>query len=348
MILLYRDRDRLFVSVFLSLLLFILLYLFLELFLKLPLTPFPETTTLLLLDLQPEGIRGEEEKKETTPISPPPPKELILPTPGPETSPQQPTPPVIQPAVPKVSTPPTVAPVPKGEGTKEPQPQVSPYPLRKELPEPTPRRIQPFTPSEVKDPLAAEREFLQSEKAKLETWLRENAPTPPPSPQASPPKAEPVPSPVQDPTIQKVTEQLAAINRRLEQLKTAPGIPPQTSEEGRETVSREPLKPIYDREGREIGKGELKGRVPLFPLNIGSILPEDFEGFPIQNLELRAEFLIGETGLLEPGSLKIFGDSRYTRIVEKVRSALEKWRFDSRPGIRTQAVIHFLIKVKGM
>lgn len=148
--------------------------------------------------------------------------------------------------------------------------------------------------------------------------------------------------------VQKVTEQLASINRRLEQLKTAPGIPPQPSEEGRETVSREPLKPIYDREGREIGKGELKGRVPLFSLNIGSILPEDFEGFPIQNLELRAEFLIGETGLLEPGSLKIFGDSRYTRIVEKVRSALEKWRFDSRPGVRTQAVIHFLIKVKGM
>ena len=338
MILLYRDRDRLFVSVILSLFLFVLLYLFLDIFLNLPLSPFPETTTLLLVDLQTDQIRGEAERKESVP-SPP----LTVPQGS-----SQVAPPITQPPVPQAQSLQPAPPVPKTERSLEPQAQVSPYPLRKDVPEPLPRRIEPFSPSEDRDPLAAEREFLQSEKAKLETWLRENAPTPPPSPLSSSPKAEPVPSPVQDPMVQKITEQLSSINRRLEELKTESHIPSQILEEGRETVSQKPLKPIYDREGKEIGKGELKGRIPLFPLNMGSILPEDFEGFPIQNLELRAEFLIGETGLLEPGSLKVFGDSRYTRIVEKVRSALEKWRFDSKPGVRTPAVIHFLIKVKGM
>lgn len=346
MILLYRDRDRLFVSVVLSLLLFVLLFLSLEIFLKLPLTPFPETTTLFLVDLQTDQVLGETERKETVPSPPSPPKQFTPPLTAPEGSTQM-APPVPQPPAPKAQSSQPAPPVSKEERILEPQAQVSPYPLRKDVPEPLPRRIEPFVPSEARDPLAAEREFLESEKAKLETWLRENAPTPP-LPLSTPPKTEPVPSPVQDPRVEKITEQLASINRRLEELKTVPPIPSQIPEVGKETVSREPLKPIYDREGREIGKGELKGRVPLFPLNMGSILPEDFEGFPIQNLELRAEFLIGETGLLEPGSLKIFGDSRYTRIVEKVRLALEKWRFDSRPGVRSQAVIHFLIKVKGM
>ncbi len=345
MTLLYRDRDRLLVSVFLSLILFILLFLFLDVFLKLPLTPFPETTTLILVDLQTEQVQGEMEKREAVPVLPPPPKELIPPV-AERPTPAEPSPPPPSYSSPKVQPPPPVPQAQKGDRPAEPRADLSPYPLRRETSEPIPPRIQPFTPSESKDPLVAEREFLQSEKAKLEAWLQENVPSTTPSPLAPSPKAEPIPSPPMDPTVQKVTEQLESIRRRLEQLPTTSSVSQQVPQEDR--VYREPLKPIYDREGREIGKGELKGRIPLYPLNIGRILPEDFEGFPIQDLELRAEFLIGESGILEPGSLKIFGDSRYTRIVEKLRSALERWKFDSRPGARTQAVIHFVIKVRGI
>ncbi|MCX7788261.1 MAG: hypothetical protein N2442_11260 [Spirochaetes bacterium] len=347
MTLLDRDKERLFFSVFLSCLLFILLYFFLDLFIKLPLTPFPETTTLLLLDLQTDQFLGETERKETvTPLSPPI-KEVLPPTPEPQTTPQR------APSVPSspMSKNQPPQPVPRGstgDQTVEPRVERSPYPLRSEPIPPTPPRIQPYTPSETRDPAIAEREFLQAEMARLETWLREHAPQPSPSSVLPVPKVEQTPSTPVDSSVQKVTEQLEVIKRRLEQLQAASSTPQKTQQEGKEPFSQEPLKPIYDREGREIGRGELKGRVPMFPLNMGRILPEDFEGFPIQNLELRAEFLIGESGLLEPGSLKIFGDSRYTRIVEKVRSALEKWRFDSRPGMRTPAVIHFLIKVRGM
>lgn len=105
MIFLYRDRDRLFLSVFLSLTLFLLLVLFLELFLKLPLTPFPETTTLLLVDLETDQVRGETERKESVPSLPSPPKELIPPLTPPEGSSQK-APPVTQSPVPKVSPPP--------------------------------------------------------------------------------------------------------------------------------------------------------------------------------------------------------------------------------------------------
>lgn len=361
MTLLYRDRDRLLVSVFLSLLLFLLLFVCLDLFLKIPLTPFPETTTLLLVDLQTDQVLGEPERQESMTTVPSPPKELIQPITGSQApalsssaqqAPASPEIPAVSspasPPVAKVPSPSSAPREPEGVKTVEPRTERSPYPLRNEPVTPIPPRIQPFTPSEARDPLAAEREFLQSEKTKLESWLRENVSSSIPSPATPSAKVEPVPSPPTDPMVQKVTEQLEAINRRLAQLETSSKTLQQIPQEGKEPVSQEPLKPIYDREGREIGKGELRGRVPLYPLNIGRILPEDFEGFPIQNLELRAEFLIGESGLLEPGSLKIFGDSRYTRIVEKVRSALEKWRFDSRPGVKTQAVIHFLIKVRGM
>jgi len=347
MTLLYRDRDRLLISVFLSLLLFTLLYLFLDVFLSLPLTPFPETTTLLLLDLQTDQVLGENERRETIPPLPSRMNEIVPSAPEAQTSAQK-TPSVSSSPIPKAQAPQPAPREPTGQRIVEPRTERSPYPLRTEPSAPIPPRIQPYTPSESRDPSVAEREFLQSEKARLETWLRENAPSSPPSPIPPTPKAEPTPSIPTDPMVQKVAEQLEAIKRRLEQLPVASNTPGQTLLEGKEPFSREPLQPIYDREGSEIGKGELKGRVPLFPLNMGRILPEDFEGFPIQNLELRAEFHIGESGLLEPGSLKIFGDSRYTRIVEKVRSALEKWRFDSRPGVRTPAVIHFLIKVRGM
>jgi len=311
------------------------------------LTPFPETTTLLLLDLQTDQVLGENERRETVPTLPSPMNEIIPSVPEAQiSSPRAPS--VSSPQTPKVQAPQPAPREPTGQRMPEPRTERSPYPLRTEPSSPIPPRIQPYAPSESRDPSVAEREFLQSEKARLETWLRENAPSSPPPPISPTAKAEPTPPAPIDPRVQKVAEQLESIKRRLEQLPVASSTPGQTLAEGKEPLSREPLQPIYDREGSEIGKGELKGRVPLFPLNMGRILPEDFEGFPIQNLELRAEFLIGESGLLEPGSLKIFGDSRYTRIVEKVRSALEKWRFDSRPGARTQAVIHFLIKVKGM
>jgi hypothetical protein len=344
MIMQYRDRDRLLLSVFLATILFILLFLCLH---YLPwadlLHPFPESTPLLVFEIETDTLQGE-------------PTELLQVPEAPVISPPATTP--LEESRPSVST------TSRAERGSQPQgkpaPSYEPVPpslerspylsnMSQETPPPIPRRIEPFTPSSGPDPRAAEMEFLRSEKARLESWLKENtgpATVPPTTVPVEEKRGEAVPPGPIDPTVQRITEELAAVSRRLEQLSAAS---PETnkSPSDRETNAAS-LLPIYDAEGKEVGKGELKGRVPLTELKIGKIVPEDFEGFPLQDVDLRAEFIINESGLIEPGSLKISGDTRYTRVVEKVRSALAAWRFDSRPGVRTLGVLTFTIKVRGM
>jgi len=344
MIMQYRDRDRLLLSVFLATILFVLLFLCLY---YLPwadlLNPFPESTPLLVFEIETDALKGE-------------PTELLQVPEAPVISPPATTP--IEEPRPAVST---TSSTERGSQSQErptpsseqihPSLERSPYlsNMPQETPPPIPRRIEPFTPSSGPDPRAAEMEFLRSEKARLESWLKENtgsSTVPPATVPVEEKKGEVAsPGPI-DPNVQRITEELAAVSRRLEQLSAAS---PETnkSPSARET-SATPSHPIYDAEGKEVGRGELKGRVPLTELKIGKIVPEDFEGFPLQDVDLRAEFIINESGLIEPGSLKISGDTRYTRVVEKVRSALAVWRFDSRRGVRTLGVLTFTIKVRGM
>ncbi|MFQ3621588.1 MAG: hypothetical protein SNJ78_11675 [Spirochaetales bacterium] len=361
-----QDKDRLFLSTLISSVLFAILFLFLNTVRWDTFEPFPETVPVVLLELEPvpEETPLPPTPKEISPVplSPPHPevseaRDLPAPTPLPP-SPSEPALPAQKttPSSPSQTQPSSLLrtptspppPLPSTPPSQGPPPAPSPFPLRQPAPQPVPKRIDPFTTAEGVDPRLSERQFLEAEKSRLETWLKEYESTSTiPAPSQSPTQPEVTTQPA-DPAVERIRQQLADINRRIQNLPSSPSTPSDAQADTTQATSPGVLQPILDREGLEIGRGNLRGRVPLFPLQIGRIYPEDFEGFPIQDLQLHAEFLIGESGLIEPGSLKISGDSRYTRIIAKVLTALERWRFDTRKGVITPASITFIIKVRGL
>ena len=89
-------------------------------------------------------------------------------------------------------------------------------------------------------------------------------------------------------------------------------------------------------------KGDYYGRTLVAPLKL-ALTAADFDGLPPRKMEVKASFLIGETGIPDPLSLKISGETRYTKVTEKIRSALLGCRFSSSPGATSKGEVSFEI-----
>ena len=345
----YQERDRLGLSIIISAILYALLF---GAFWFVPwdeFEPFPEPDPILLVELEEFAVREAPEPPvpaetameveqpvpaEETPAPAPPP---VPPAPAPQAAAPRPAPPV--PA-------PRPSPAPPAAQTPAPQPSRPAAPAEQSVPPPPPGPS--FRAGEPRfDPrLAAEIEFLENEKAGLEKYLRDNAPQYLPGAPAPPPGAAAAQS-ATDPVAEQARAQLDAVNRQIQALRQSAGEtasaspPPATPPPARPAVTQ----PIRDAAGREIGTGQLEGRIPQGGLAL-VLTRDDFDGDPPPSITITAEFEIFETGEVDsnPESLKISGDLRYTKVNEKIRAALRSWRFSRRPGVRTKASISFEIK----
>lgn len=354
----YQERDRLGLSIIISAILYAL---FFAAFWFVPwdeFEPFPEPDPILLVELEEFAVREAPEPPvpaetameveqpvpaEEPPAPAPPP---VPPTPTPQPAAPRPAPPVVR--TPPAQPAPRPAPTPPAAQTPAPQPSRPAAPAEQSVPPPPPGSS--FRAGEPRfDPrLAAEIEFLENEKAGLEKYLRDNAPQY--LPDAPPPPAGPTAArPATDPVAEQIREDLINVTRKIQALRQSAGEPLAASPPPPSTVrppSRPPeSQPIRDAAGREIGTGQLEGRIPQGGLAL-VLTREDFDGSPPPSITITAEFEIFESGAVDPNpaTLKISGDLRYTKVNEKIRAALRSWRFSPRPGVRTKASISFEIK----
>ena len=359
----YHDRDRLGVSILLAALLHGLLFLLAALLPWGDIRPFPESRPLILVELQEFTLPAAKEP----PAPSPPDRE----TPG-RQAPEKPAPAETgkplsmtalretSPRVPPAPRPPVVTPKP------EPRPPArvpeKPGPEARTPPEvvKTPAMVEPPSPDggiplsgrassflagppRRDEALEADRRLLEDQRRGLEKWLRENpvqAPVPGEEPDRAASPAQTAPDPAAE-TRRQFEGELARVEAAIAELQRGRGREGTAAGPGPEAAPRQT--PIRDRQGREIGVGVLEGRNPRGGLPL-VLSKSDFGGEPPPETRIFAEFDILESGIMDPASLKISGDTRYTNAAEKIRTALRSWGFSPLPGVRTRARIVIVIK----
>jgi hypothetical protein len=200
---------------------------------------------------------------------------------------------------------------------------------------------------------AAELKFKEEQLAALGKWLSENAPEVPLSGEIASAEASAATTggerpPVTDPMTAMQLQKYEALAREIQTLRSQTGEAAAASERQPARTSAQPGSPapvtVKDSEGRDLGRGFLGGRSPG-GLDL-KIRPEDFDGPPPPEIKIEAEFSIDQAGIVDPGSLKLTGDKRYTRVTEKIEKALKEWKFSSSPGVTTKARISFIIRME--
>lgn len=198
-----------------------------------------------------------------------------------------------------------------------------------------------------------ELEFLNKEAEKLEQWFKDNPRYGPPPKRGDETGANEV---KRDPVAAVQAERLKELNARIAGLEKllaerGPGLPggpgggSARGPEGPGAAGPRPQpRPTTPASGGGVnikgsdfgGRALIEGSRPV--LDAG-----DFDGMQPRRMELTVVFSIGESGIVEPASLQISGETRYTKVTEKIRTALARWRFSSSRGATSRGEVTFEI-----